>query len=265
MTQDAAADDGRQVPEGPPPRVPVDAPEEEAVGQQATAASPIAAPARATLRRRSRRLLVVTIAVVLLAVGVVGISYAWVHVDAGDHEFTVADAPSADVGMVLGAGLREDGTPSEYLRYRLDDAAALYAAGKVKVLLVSGDNRRVGYDEPTAMRDYLVAHGVPADKVVRDFTGQDTYDSCVRAKDIFGVTRLLVITQQFHLSRAVFLCRQVGIETDGVADDHPLVTNTPALREIPAAVKAGWDAIWQPDPAHLGPSEDGITEALGSN
>jgi vancomycin permeability regulator SanA len=197
-----------------------------------------------------------------LALLVVGGSYAWTRMDAAGHEFSVAGAPTTDVAMVLGAGLRPDGTPSEYLRYRLDDAAALYAAGKVKVLLVSGDNRTTGYDEPTAMMSYLVAHGVPAEKVVRDFAGQDTYDSCVRAKQIFGVTRAIVVTLQFHLARAVFLCRQVGIDTDGVADEHPLVGPGPTIREVPAAVKAAWDAVWQPDPRHLGPAETGVQTAL---
>lgn len=215
-----------------------------------------------TRRRRLRRVLIAAVALVVALVLVVGGSYAWVRIDASAHQFTLANAPSADVALVLGAGLRADGTPSEYLRYRLDDAAALFKAGKVKVLLVSGDNRTTEHDEPSAMRDYLVAQGVPVDKVVLDFAGQDTYDSCFRAKEIFGVTRLLVVTQQFHLSRAVFLCRQVGIDTDGVADPHPLVTSSPEIREVPAAVKAAWDAIWQPDPRHLGPHEDGVTTAL---
>lgn len=220
------------------------------------------ASTRSPRRRLLRRVIVGVAVLATAAVVVVGASYAWVRIDAGDHEFTVAQAPSAEVALVLGAGLRADGTPSEYLRYRLDDAAALFKAGKVKVLLVSGDNRTAEHDEPTAMRNYLVAQGVPVDKVVLDFAGQDTYDSCFRAKEIFGVTRLLVVTQQFHLARAVFLCRQVGIDSDGVADPHPLVTTSPEIREVPAAVKAAWDAIWQPDPRHLGPREDGVTTAL---
>jgi len=220
------------------------------------------APPGRSRGRRGRLLLVAAAAVLGIAVLVVGGSYAWVRIDSSGHRFRVTDAPTADVALVLGAGLRQDGTPSEYLRYRLDDAAALYAAGKAKVLLVSGDNRVADYDEPTAMQDYLVAAGVPRDRIVRDFAGQDTYDSCVRAKEIFGVTRALVVTQEFHLPRAVFLCRQAGIDADGVADEHRIVTTTPVLREIPAATKAAWDAIWQPDPRHLGPVEDDVAVAL---
>ncbi|MBE7163009.1 MAG: YdcF family protein [Williamsia herbipolensis] len=223
-----------------------------------------AARSRRRLPRPLRRVLLGTAILCGVAVLVVGGSYTWMRASAGSHEFSVADAPAADVALVLGAGLRADGSPSEYLQYRLDDAVALYRAGRVKVLLVSGDNRTSDHDEPTAMRDYLVTQGTPADRIVRDFAGQDTYDSCVRAKEIFGVTRLLVVTQQFHLHRAVFLCRQVGIDADGAADPHPLVSNSPELREIPASVKAAWDAIWQPGPRHSGPVEDGVTRALAT-
>lgn len=244
------------------PELPGDEPAPSAVPENTPdVANRTPRPAR---RRRLRRVLIAAVSLVAAVALVVGGSYAWVRIDASAHQFTLANAPSADVALVLGAGLRSDGTPSEYLRYRLDDAAALFRAGRVKVLLVSGDNRTTEHDEPTAMRDYLVAKGVPGAKIVRDFAGQDTYDSCVRAKDIFGVSRLIVVTQQFHLARAVFLCRQVGIDADGVADPHPLVRNTPAVREVPAAVKASWDAVWQPDPRHLGPPEDGVRVALAA-
>lgn len=239
---------------------------DDSTPEPGTGAGSSADPAPARRRRWPRgwkgRVLLAAAVVVVLGVVVVGGALAWVRLSAGPHEHTVADAPAADVGLVLGAGLRPDGTPSQYLQYRLDDALALYRAGKVKVLLVSGDNRTTTYDEPSSMRDYLVAHGVPAGKVVRDFAGQDTYDSCVRAARIFGVHRVLVITQQYHLARAVFLCRQVGLDADGAADPHPLVSSGPELREVPAAVKAAWDAVWQPDPRHLGPPETAVTTAL---
>jgi vancomycin permeability regulator SanA len=82
-------------------------------------------------------------------------------------------------------------------------ARALYASGKARVILVSGDNRVADHDEPTGMRDWLAEHDVPADAVVRDFAGRDTYDSCTRAKRIFGVDRVLVVSQAYHLPRAV--------------------------------------------------------------
>lgn len=195
---------------------------------------------------------------------VVGGSYTWMRIAASGHEYTVAEAPSAPVALVLGAGLRADGSPSEYLAYRLDDAASLYRAGKVRVLLVSGDNGSTSHDEPNAMRDYLVAHGVPAAQVVRDYAGFDTWDSCSRAKRVFGLDRILVVTQTFHLPRAVFLCRQAGLNADGVANEHPVHGISNSVREIPGSVKAAWDAVFRPDPTFLGPPEPGVRKALAA-
>jgi vancomycin permeability regulator SanA len=223
--------------------------------------SAAAVPRRHWLRRHP----VVTGAtgVVLLAVLVLGLSYAWVRTDSADHLYRTDTAPSAPVALVLGAGLRPDGSPSQYLQDRLDDAATLYRNGRVSALLVSGDNGTTTHDEPTAMRDYLAAHGVPAAQIIRDYAGFDTHDSCVRAKRIFGVDRALVVTQEFHLPRAVFLCRQAGIEAAGVADPHPGGVGLRfTLREIPAAVKAAWDAIWEPDPKFLGPQETDLAAAF---
>lgn len=216
-------------------------------------------------KRIRRRVLRWTAAVAAVAVLIVGGSYAWVRIDAAGHQYSVAQAPSAPVALVLGAGLRADGSPSEYLRYRLDDAAALYRAGKVKVLLVSGDNGTTSHDEPNAMRDYLAAQGVPASKVVRDYAGFDTWDSCSRARRIFGADRILVVTQTFHLPRAVFLCRQAGLNADGVADNHPVQGIGNSVREIPGSVKAAWDAIVEPDPTFLGPQEPGVQRAIAGS
>lgn len=213
---------------------------------------------------RRHRLVAALIALVSLGIVLVGASNLWIRVSAAPHEYTVADAPSAPVALVLGAGLRPDGTPSPALQARLDDAAALYRLGKVRALLVSGDNGTVAHDEPTAMRDYLVSHGVPANRVALDYAGFDTWDSCVRAKKIFGVDRALVVTQTYHLPRAVFLCRQAGIDADGAADPHADATRAIfTLREVPAAVKAAWDALIQPSPKYLGRHETSVQDALG--
>lgn len=222
----------------------------------------VAAPRRGWFRRHKMLTGVITTAVAGIAV--VGAANIWVRADASAHTFRTADAPAAPVALVLGAGLLPDGTPSQYLRDRLDDAITLFRSGTVRALLVSGDNGTITHDEPTAMMEYLVAHGVPAAQVVRDYAGFDTYDSCLRAKKVFGVTRALVVTQEFHLPRAVFLCRQVGIDADGVADPHPGGVRTEfVLREVPGSVKAAWDAIWQPDPKFLGPFEPALGQAAG--
>lgn len=218
---------------------------------------------RAWIRRH--RLLAAAIGTVSAVIVVTAAANIWVRADASAHEYSTADAPNAPVALVLGAGLKADGTPSPYLQDRLDDALALYRGGKVTALLVSGDNGTATHDEPTAMMDYLVAHGVPAAQVVRDYAGFDTYDSCVRAKKIFGVTKALVVTQTYHLPRAVFLCRQAGIDATGVADPHPAdpVGLVFTVREIPASVEAGWDALWQPSPKFLGNTETSLSAAVG--
>ncbi|MFI9812384.1 SanA/YdcF family protein [Saccharothrix variisporea] len=218
---------------------------------------------RAFLKRiRWQRVLVVAgLAAVLASVPLV-----WVHVSSAPYRHAAADVPEAPVALVLGAGLR-DGKPTPFLAGRLDVAADLYRRGKVKVLLVSGDNSRKEYDEPTAMRDYLVAHGVPAEVVVADYAGLDTWDSCTRARRIFGVTKLTVVTQEFHLPRAVALCRSAGLEAFGVGHDtsRDWATTTAYgyFREAFASGKAMWDGlVAKPDPRFLGPMETGVTSAL---
>lgn len=243
----------------------VDTAGEPPAGEPAADEAPAGEPGSARGPRWFRRHPVVAggVAVVVFGAAVLGSSFAWVRIDSSDHMYRTDTAPAAPVALVLGAGLLPDGSPSPYLRDRLDDAATLYRSGTVTALLVSGDNGTTTHDEPTAMRDYLVAHGVPAAQVIRDYAGFDTYDSCVRAKRIFGVSRALVVTQEFHLPRAVFLCRQAGIDAEGVADPHPGGVGLRfTLREIPAAVKASWDAIWEPDPKFLGRQETALAAAV---
>jgi vancomycin permeability regulator SanA len=200
-----------------------------------------------------------------LAVYVVLAPLAWAYAGTGGYRASVDRVPATEVALVLGAGIR-DGRPTMLLARRLDLAADLYRRGKVKVLLVSGDNRVRGYDEPTVMRDALVARGVPERRIVRDFAGLDTWDSCVRAKRIFGVDRLTVVTQSFHLPRAVALCRAAGLDAWGVGDESLTARFGPTLagytREPLAMLKATLTLLTRPDPALLGPREPGVQTAL---
>ncbi|RCH69297.1 hypothetical protein DT019_05105 [Streptomyces sp. SDr-06] len=187
----------------------------------------------------------------------------WLYTTTSDRIGTVADAPASGVAVVFGAGLR-DGRPSPYLADRLDAAVRLYRAGKVRAVLVTGDNSRPGYDEPDAMRGYLVQHGVPDRSVVGDYAGFDTWDSCVRAKKIFGVDRAVLVSQGFHIRRAVALCEAAGVRSYGVgvAAAHDLTWYYGGTREVFAAGKALLDATFHPDPTFLGPREPGIARAL---
>ncbi|OGO37136.1 MAG: hypothetical protein A2Z03_12085 [Chloroflexi bacterium RBG_16_56_8] len=130
--------------------------------------------------------------------------------------FTVKDAPAERVAIVFGAGLRRDGTATAILRDRVQTAAQLYLDGKVEKLLMSGDNRFVEYNEPEAMRQYALGLGVPDEAIVLDYAGRRTYDTCYRAKAIFGVESAILVTQKFHLPRALFTCNGLGVRAVGV-------------------------------------------------
>jgi SanA protein len=170
----------------------------------------------------------------------------------------VAAAPHAPVAIVFGAGIAQSGQLSPMLRDRMDTAIALYRSGVVRKLLVSGDNRFADYDEPGRMYDYAVARGIPAKDVVRDYAGRRTYDTCYRAKAIFGVEQALLVSQRFHLARAIFTCRALGVDSVGVSADINVYRSTSysRLREALASVAAWWDVnVLHPLPV-LGQRED---------
>ncbi|MFE9993761.1 SanA/YdcF family protein [Streptomyces avermitilis] len=189
----------------------------------------------------------------------------WMFAVAGDRLRTTEDAPRTEVAVVFGAGLWA-GEPSPYLAHRLDAAAKLYRAGRIEVVLVTGDNSREDYDEPDAMRTYLTRHGVPDGRIVSDYAGFDTWDSCVRAKKIFGVNHAVLISQGFHIRRAVALCQAAGVDSYGIGVDakHDATWYYGGTREIFAAGKAALDAVFKPDPRFLGPKEPGVGEALAA-
>jgi SanA protein len=161
--------------------------------------------------------------------------------------FSPVDVPAARVAIVFGAGLQRNGTPSPVLQDRVAAAAELYFAGKVEKILMSGDNRFVDYNEPGAMLNYAIKLGVPQKDVVLDYAGRSTYDTCYRAGKIFGVQQAILVTQRFHLPRALLTCNVLGLKADGVIADHQnyvsYAENYWNIREIPATLAAVWD-IW---------------------
>lgn len=140
------------------------------------------------------------------------------------HIFTtVENVPANDVGLVLGAArLTTRGNPNLHFNRRIEAAVALYRAGKVRHLLVSGDNHSASYDEPTDMRNALIAAGVPAAVITCDYAGFRTLDSVVRAKDVFSLQHCTIISEAYHCPRAVWIARQHGL--DAVAFAAPNVT-----------------------------------------
>ena len=133
--------------------------------------------------------------------------------------FSAAAVPPRRVAIVFGAGLWRDGTPTPVLRDRVQTAANLYFDGKVEKLLMSGDNTTVEYNEPEAMRQYALGLGVPDEDIVLDYAGRRTYDTCYRARDIFRVDSVILVTQDFHLPRALYLCNMLGVDAVGVPAD----------------------------------------------
>lgn len=168
-------------------------------------------------KRRLRRLALV-IGVLLLGSPVLARFY--VHCAAWGRVYKkTGGTPHARVALVLGAKVRPNGSLSVALADRVDAAIALHKAGVVDKLLMSGDNRFSRYNEPQRMADYAIKHGVPKEDVAMDFAGRRTYDSVYRAKHIFGVKRMVVVSQRFHLDRAIFLCDHVGVRATGFAAD----------------------------------------------
>jgi vancomycin permeability regulator SanA len=220
------------------------------------------------MKRRLRRLLkFAALAAVVTVIATVA-SVMWVRAGARGHVYDETSVPEAPVALVLGAQVYADGSPSPFLAARLAIAQRLLHAGKVKAILVSGDHAEWTYDEPGAMHRWLVEHGVPADRVVLDHAGFDTYDSCVRANKIFGVRRAIVITQTYHIARAVTLCRKLGVEADGVGDETMKQFTKPwrisSTREYGACVKAVVDVVSGRDPVYLGKREVSVDRVLSS-
>lgn len=221
-----------------------------------------------TLRGRRWRAVRGALIAVLVLVLLAGIPFAWTQFAASGHLYAESAAPTADVLMVLGTEVAPGGRPAPFLRGRLDTAAQLLRDGRAKVILVSGDGSGDSGDETSVMTRYLTDLGVNPRRIVTDPFGLDTYDSCRRAKQVYGVTRLLVVTQSYHLSRAVALCRRQGIEADGVKAgcDTCLGINVARkwLRDYLACSKAAADTIVDRGPAVASPPSDAISNALAT-
>jgi SanA protein len=156
--------------------------------------------------------------------------------------YSIEDAPSRSVAIVFGAGLWRDGSPTTVLRDRISTAADLYFSGKVQKILMSGDNSFLDYNEPGAMREYALSLGIPDSVIVLDYAGRRTYDTCYRAQAIFGIQEAILVTQRFHLPRALYTCNALGLNSVGVATDQgdyslrsQIYWN---LRELPATLTA---------------------------
>lgn len=217
-----------------------------------------------TGHRWLRRSLVAATALGLLGAGAVGSCVVWTRVSSAQHIRSAETVMSAPVTLVMGTLVRRDGTPTRSLRSRLQVARDLYVSGKAQVIMVSGDRHGNSGDEIAAMTRWLVTHSVPARKVVTDPYGLDTYDSCLRARQIFGARHAIVVTQTYHLARAVTLCRHAGIDASGVGSLSSVAWEERTVREYLACVKAVYRVVVHATPQVSGPPDPGLEQALSS-
>ena len=166
---------------------------------------------------------------------------------------TVDSVPRTEVALVLGASVYR-GKPSPVLAERADVAVALYRANKVSKILVTGDNGTLSYDEVTPVRKYLLGAGIPSQDIFLDHAGFDTYSSMYRAREVFLARSLTIVTQDFHLPRALWIARRLGLDAYGIVAAGGENSPSDYIREIPAAIKALLNVFTDRQPKYLGPT-----------
>jgi SanA protein len=189
---------------------------------------------------------------ILLCIGVVyfiAVPFAIVQYGKNKIYDDVEKMPGYDVAIVFGAGIKANTEPNDMLKDRLDTVAELYYSGKVNKMLLSGDNSAPDYNEPQVMYNYLLyVHDIRAEDLVRDYAGLRTYDTCARAKNIWNIDKALLVSQGYHLSRAIFTCNKLDIESSGFSAtkyDY-FGERYYKTREIIALHRALWDVYISP-------------------
>lgn len=208
--------------------------------------------------KRRRRLLVVP--GILLVVCL--LTFAFIHDRVHGYDSRIVSTTGLEttawnrprVAIVFGASVFSNGDLSPTLEERVETAISLYKSGKIDRVLVSGDNRHPSYNEPKAMQDYLVTHAVAPQDVIVDYAGRSTFETCLRAREIFGLQRAVLVTQQVHLSRALYLANELGLDAHGVPTDpdRSKYSSYQFLREYAAEVKAYFNLRVVPPRAILG-------------
>lgn len=197
-----------------------------------------------------KKLKIALLIIVVISIGVVS-TYHWMSFKTRHQVYDSVNAiPKNKVGLLLGTGkYAASGNINLFYKYRIDAVVKLYKAGKIEYILVSGDNSRKDYDEPTDFKKDLIAKGIPEDRIFLDYAGFRTLDSVVRAKEIFGQTSITIISQKFHNQRAIYIAKQFGI--DAVGFNAKDVYNS-HFREYLARSKASLDLVFNVQPKFLG-------------
>ncbi|WP_035337329.1 vancomycin high temperature exclusion protein [Dokdonia sp. PRO95] len=206
------------------------------------------------LKHLKKIIAVTLVGIILLICGVYALSY---HIEESTKKQTftaISQVPKAYTVIVLGASVRANGNLSTMLEDRVSSALSLYKEGKVKRFLLSGDNGTASYNEPKAMKAYLMDRGVPEDDIFLDYAGFDTYDSMYRASSVFNVKEAVVVTQEFHLPRALYIANQLGLTYYGFVGDQRTYQRESAnkRRELLANVKAFLELSINKEPTYLG-------------
>ena len=209
---------------------------------------------------RFNKLLALRVVRYLILLGLLGLlltTYLAYHINKETEAYIydrVEELPSTYTALVLGASVRRNGELSTMLRDRVESALLLYNKGKIKRFLVSGDNRTTNYNEPVAMKKYLLERGVPEEDIFMDFAGFDTYDSVYRASYIFEVDSAIVVSQRFHLPRAVYIARSMDLNFYGYNGDRREyeLESRNRFREVAANVKAWIELLIDKEPHFKG-------------
>ncbi len=209
-----------------------------------------------SIRKKVRITALLLTGFLLLGILSVALLNLYVITKADDYIVTAEEAKKigADCIIVLGALVYGDDELSDILEHRVMTAVSLYKDGVSDRILMSGDNSRESYNEVRAMKLYAVSKGVEADDVFMDKAGFSTYETMYRAKEIYKAQRVIIVTQEFHISRAIYLARSLGLEAYGVTSDLGKYKSESYnnLRELAARVKAVYSAVVQPEPKYLG-------------
>ena len=214
-------------------------------------------PALKSFRRNgTRRLVILLLVMMVLGIGLIGYAnFTAMWTSRGRLFDEVGSLPTTKVGLVFGTTDRVNGRENLYFRYRIDAAVEVWKSGKIKTLIVSGDNRSHYYNEPEKMKQALIERGIPGDRIVCDFAGLRTLDSVVRAKEIFGTSSMLFISQRFQNERAIYLAEANGMDAFGfnARDVETQAGFKTKIREIGARVKMWLDVNFlNTRPTHLG-------------
>ena len=210
-----------------------------------------------TKKQTLRRLLSIFLCLCILGVTALTVINSIVKLSTGDQIITSEEAAkleNIDCILVLGCFVKDDGRPSDMLFDRLTRGVELYGLGAAPKLLMSGDHGREEYDEVAAMKQFAMDKGIPSEDVFMDHAGFSTYESIYRAKEIFQADKILIVTQEYHLYRALYIANQLGVEAYGVSSDYHTYVGQfmRDFREMLARVKDCATCIFKPKPTYLG-------------